>query len=94
VGISIYEKCWYVCVMEMCWVDRCCVLTFGSGGARSTEGCGDFRLLTLWSVDGCRIACCVHHSVFRFTVAEGILRAGTERRISVCGGWVREAGIG
>jgi len=54
----------------------------------------DFWLLTLWSVDGCRIACCVHHSVFHFTVAEGILRAGTEQGNSVHGGQVREAGIG
>jgi hypothetical protein len=30
---------------------------------------------------------------FFFTVAEGILRAGTEQGISVRGGWVREAGI-
>jgi hypothetical protein len=47
-------------------VDKYCVLAFGSGGGCSTEGFGDFQLLTLWSVHGFRIACCVHHSVFFF----------------------------
>ena len=43
------------------------LVTFGSGGVRSNNDSNDFRLLTLWSVHGCRIACCVHHSAFRFT---------------------------
>jgi len=78
----LYMRSAGMCVWWRCvWVDRYYVLTLGSGGVCSNKNSSDFRLLTLWSVDGCRIACCVHHSVFPFAVAEGILRAGTEREI-------------
>ena len=54
------------CVVWRCvWVDRCYVLTFGSGGVRSDKDYGDFRLPKLRSVKSCHIACCVHHTVFR-----------------------------
>jgi hypothetical protein len=60
----LYMRSADMCVWWRCvWVDRYYVLTFGSGGACSTKGSSDFWLLTLWSVDGCRIMCCVHHCV-------------------------------
>ena len=60
----LYMRSADMCVWWRCvWVDRYYVLTFGSGGACSTKGSSDFWLLTLWSVDCCRIMCCVHHCV-------------------------------
>jgi len=54
------------CVLWICvCVDRYYVLTFGSGGVRSNEGTGDFRLSKLRSVKSCHITCCVHHIVLR-----------------------------
>ena len=46
------------------------LVTFGSDGVHYNKNSSVFRLLKLWSADVCLIACCVHHSVFRFTVAE------------------------
>jgi hypothetical protein len=65
VGITTYEKCCYVCVMEMWWLDRYCVLYFGRGGVRCNQGSSGFRYSTLGIVNCCCISCCVHHPVFR-----------------------------
>jgi len=53
----------------------------------------NFRLTTLRSVNGRRVACCVQHSVLRLLWPKEYCLLGRSGGISVLGGWVREAGI-
>ena len=61
-----YMRSGGTCALWRCVrVDRCYVLTFGSGGVRSDKDSVDCRLSKFQSVKGCHITCCVHHTVFR-----------------------------
>jgi len=59
---TIYGKCWYVCVLNVCSGEKYNVLTFSNGGVRCSKDSGDSHLQKLQSVAGCSISCCVHYN--------------------------------
>ena len=58
---TVYGKCWYVCMLDMCSCEKYNILTFSNGGVHCSKDSGDSRLQKLRSVAGCSISCCVHY---------------------------------
>ena len=80
VGITTYEKCCYVCVMEMCLCRRVLCIPFWSRWCPFQSGLQWFLIVDTSGCEGLpyRVLCTPHH--VSPTVAEGILCVGTERR--------------